>query len=768
MNLLTGQPTRELFLLAVFVLVFPVVAYVSTFPTQRFRNEITEWGNCDSATYKRFVEYQEKFGINEFVVVTWPGCNLNDPRVQQVTERIEAELADDIQQVSSGLKVYRDLRSRLNLSEAETLKRLRNAGVGDDGMSTAVGFNLTRASRFERPRVIEKLHEILNDADVDPAQASFAGLGHNLYSMDTEGLNSPFRMVPQIVLLAFGLTVLLVRHFWLAFFINVLGIFTGCLAFNFVYLAGVDMNAIIWPLPTLVMLLTVSAALHFLSYFENASRQFLNSRPNLIDETTSLSLQDRRQISHQAFRQAVKPVLCCTLTTALGLLSLLLSSSEPVRQFGYFGAISISAANCLLLLLFPPFLTWSRFAHHSKFKLNEPGKTAPRSRDWQWMVWFTARFRIPIIAIALIAMLYFSIGVPKIETGSNLRNFFPATHKVITDAAQVEASAGPLNSVELLLQFDNVDQQNDRLRVRGIEVLSSRIVADSPFESCISAATFAPQFKRRVNALQKTATNTKLKILKEELVEHGLLHVSTTSDQETWRVSCRFSADRKIDIPEASEQLKSIVNDVFFRDSQMVLKDEQMTTVTTGEFVLFDFVDRQFFRELLSTYAAAFAVISLVVLLVLRAPLAMLIALIPNLFPAVVVLGSTGQLGFRLDVASLMTASVALGIAVDDTLHFMLWWQKEKNSLDSDQSQQQHNSFAIESAMQYCGKAMLQTSLIIGCSIVLYGLCGFLPTVRFGLLLSAMMFAALIGDLILLPALLAKSQQHATRPERIH
>jgi len=244
-----------------------------------------------------------------------------------------------------------------------------------------------------------------------------------------------------------------------------------------------------------------------------------------------------------------------------------------------------------------------------------------------------------------------------------------------------------------------------------------------------------------------------LKVLRKKLVETGLLHIDTANNEETWRVSCRYSTLQKIELVGLSERLKKMASETFLSQGEPVLKGENLEVVATGEFVLFDFVDRQFFRELLITYATAFVLISLVVLVVLKSPWSMLIAFLPNLFPAAVVLGATGHLGFRLDVASLMTASVALGIAVDDTLHFMLWQKKVGR-------QQLRAGFvdgkaSIESALRHTGTAMLQTSVILGASIVLYAFCGFLPTVRFGILLSAMLFAALIGDLLLLPALSA-------------
>ena len=106
------------------------------------------------------------------------------------------------------------------------------------------------------------------------------------------------------------------------------------------------------------------------------------------------------------------------------------------------------------------------------------------------------------------------------------------------------------------------------------------------------------------------------------------------------------------------------------------------------------------------------------------------------------------MIGLPLDVASLMTASVALGIGVDDTLHYALWWRKRlEDGLDDKE--------AIVDTMHHCGVAMIQTSLVTGFSVFLYVFCGFLPTVRFGILLSSMLLAALLADLLLLPALLS-------------
>ena len=740
---------REKILLLIFVVTFPLVAYVSTLPPQRFRNDITEWGNRQSDTYQDFRKYREQFGINNYFVVTWPGCDLNDPRVEEVAEKIETELAGRTKQVSSGQRIYWKLQDKGGLSEKAALKRLRMNFVSETGLETAVGFNLTEVGRSDRAQIVNDLHEILRSSGVDPAFANFAGLGHNLYTLDKEGLESPFRMVPLIVLLAFALTILFVRNFWLAVFINALGIYTGCLSFNLIYLADIDMNAIIWPLPTLTMLLSISSSLHFLNYFRCADETRLQTdKP--VDVEQPLTWMEKRSIADRAVKFALKPTLCCTVTTSIGLLSLLLSTSLPVRQFGLFGAMSVVVANALMLLLFPPLLNLIGLA--DKYVADNANSIDHTSRrdGWSFLATFTRKFRWPIIAGCIAVLVFCVTGIPKIKTGSQLDNFLPTGHEALTDVAGVESSAGPLNSLELTLQFGDHDSQNDARRLRGLSALCNRIVMRTPVESCVSAATVAPRIRRNPTLSQKVVETTRIKRLKDELTETGMLSVEPDDGNETWRVSCRYSTSRHLDLPMLAMQVKSIVDQTFYRDDELIFQGESLDVTTTGEFILFDSIDRQFFQELLTTYATAFCVITIVVLLVLRTFRSWVTAILPNLFPAVVVLGVAGHLGYAFDVASLMTASVALGIAVDDTLHFLLWRQE----IGSD-----GKAHSIESTMRYCGLAMLQTSVILGVSLFLYAFCGFLPTVRFGILLSAMMFAALVGDLLLLPAIEATKIQ---------
>ncbi len=125
-----------------------------------------------------------------------------------------------------------------------------------------------------------------------------------------------------------------------------------------------------------------------------------------------------------------------------------------------------------------------------------------------------------------------------------------------------------------------------------------------------------------------------------------------------------------------------------------------------------------------------------------------LVSMIPNVFPVVLIFGAMGHRGLRVDIGTMMTASVAMGVAVDDTIHFLTWFRDGiRQGLE--------RKVAIKQAYGRVALAMTQTTLIGGLGLSVFALSTFTPTQRFGTMMLALLAAALVGDLILLPALLA-------------
>ena len=125
-----------------------------------------------------------------------------------------------------------------------------------------------------------------------------------------------------------------------------------------------------------------------------------------------------------------------------------------------------------------------------------------------------------------------------------------------------------------------------------------------------------------------------------------------------------------------------------------------------------------------------------------------LVSMIPNVFPVLVVFGVMCHLNIEIDIGTMMTASVAMGVAVDDTIHFLSWFRAH---LDEGMTRVE----AVIQSYRRVGPAMTQTTIVGGLGLFVFALSTFTPTQRFGTLMLVMLVAALAGDLILLPALLA-------------
>jgi predicted RND superfamily exporter protein len=169
---------------------------------------------------------------------------------------------------------------------------------------------------------------------------------------------------------------------------------------------------------------------------------------------------------------------------------------------------------------------------------------------------------------------------------------------------------------------------------------------------------------------------------------------------------------------------------------------------------------RTLLNSLTYSIGSAFVMISLVMMVLLRdwqgrlRPGNLLnvsggmVSMLPNVFPVILIFGAMGHLEILVDIGSMMTASVAMGVAVDDTIHFLNWFRSGIRQGLSRQA-------AILRAYSRVATAMTQTTAIGGLGLFVFALSTFTPTQRFGVLMLTLLVAALIGDLIMLPALLA-------------
>jgi len=151
--------------------------------------------------------------------------------------------------------------------------------------------------------------------------------------------------------------------------------------------------------------------------------------------------------------------------------------------------------------------------------------------------------------------------------------------------------------------------------------------------------------------------------------------------------------------------------------------------------------------DLLRSFGIAFIVITMIMMLLMRNFRLGLVAMVPNLLPILLVGGAMGFLAVPLDLANLLIASIVIGIAVDDTIHFLHHFR------EAHQESQDVNA-AIDFATHHAGRALVTTTIILAIGFSVYMLSQLTSLQRFGALIAVTVFVAVLVDLIFVPALL--------------
>jgi predicted RND superfamily exporter protein len=176
-------------------------------------------------------------------------------------------------------------------------------------------------------------------------------------------------------------------------------------------------------------------------------------------------------------------------------------------------------------------------------------------------------------------------------------------------------------------------------------------------------------------------------------------------------------------------------------------KIEDVSVVYTGVIPVVYKAQRELLNSLIESTCWSFSTITPLMMYVCGGVLAGLVVILPNALPVLVVFGGMGWLGIPVDIGSMMAASIALGVAVDDTIHFLAWFRDDFVALGD-------RKLAVLSAYRRSATATLQAALINGLGLSVFATSSFTPTKRFGWLMLAILIAGMVAELIMCPSLL--------------
>jgi predicted RND superfamily exporter protein len=490
---------------------------------------------------------------------------------------------------------------------------------------------------------------------------------------------------------------------------------------------GFSFNILTSMLTPLVVVLAIADDVHIVQHFDHELRV-----------TGS---------KEQAFKSAVRhlfiPLLGASGTTALGLLSLATSDVVAVRTFGIGAAIGVMVDFALSLTFVPTLLTLVR-----------PDREAPPQERWLMKPLQQAgRFAFShsgwVLAIVVTVTAVAGFGITRLRVDTNHINFFPKSHPLSQSAAVVDRQLSGIYSFNVLLEGppDSLQEPDTLARIERL----SRELEVLPF---VRKVTSVADYVKRVNQQLAggAADEYRLPSSREGIAQE--LFVFGLSDEGRDELSRVVASDYSR--AHIAVKLASMSSDLVFAQIQTA---ERLATAAfagsavrptvTGSGRLFATLDHYLVVSQLSSFATAFLTVFAVIFVVFRSVRFGALGIVANTFPVLTVLGCMGWLDISLNVATVMVASVALGIVDDDTIHFIGRYRREvatgAGTLE-----------AIELASMHEGRAALTTTIINALSYTVLMVSEYRPTAWFGSLLAVTMTLAFITEVFLVPAVIAR------------
>jgi predicted RND superfamily exporter protein len=726
----SGWLVASMVTLAVMAASVPLIARSAVAVLRVESTTALEWVPRDFEPRRAYEEFVREFESGDVVVLSWPGCELGAPALERLVAAVSANGGPRdaagrpwFDAVATGSTVLEKLVAPpLALDRDEAVERLRGVLVGPDGRTTCVVIGFTRAGLADRRPALQWITDVVRrTAIADDAAVHMAGPVVDNVAVDaaSNGSFDSFAAPAGVVVLL--LTWWSLRSFGYACLVFVLSLWCVGLSFTTMHACGDRMNPVLIVMPVLVLVLGVSAGIHLINYLVEA-----------------LAEGGGRGVATRAVRLGWLPCLLSAGTTAIGLFSLVISELEPIRTFGFHGSIAVMATLACMFLVVPGiFERWPIPPRRSAGAAG-PGLARPFSAG-------VIRHAPAIVLLFFAAMAVAGAGVPWIRTSVRIDTLFGADSRVIRDYAWIEEHIGPLVPIEVVLHFaaDSPAQPAERFDL--LKQVSERLATTADADTVMSAALFLPDASRGTGPLAAARRRIAARRLERSLTAiDDMKYIRAQDGAQLWRATARISALRDVDYGALLGLVEEDIGPIVAAAGG---ESRGIAAACTGVMPLVHAIQNTLLSDLFTSFLSACGLITVVMMLVERGVAAGLVSMVSNVFPMILMFGLLGWSRTPLDVGSVMTASIALGMAIDGTLHFLTFYRR---AIDAGREP----AAAVQAAFDHCAAAMTQSTVVCGLGILTFSASSFAPTSRFAVMLALLLAAALAGDLVLLPAML--------------
>jgi predicted RND superfamily exporter protein len=494
----------------------------------------------------------------------------------------------------------------------------------------------------------------------------------------------------------------------------------------------------------LLLILTISLTVHVLVKVNELKKENHNFKEALSESVNQMFL----------------PCFFAALTTAIAFLSLLLGDLKPVIEFGKMMAFGISIAFISTFTLLPSLLSIiGNIPTKDRLNLHKITNS---------ILGFSKANTSTIYILFVLSFAALLFGASRLEVENRFIDYFDKNTEIHQGMLEIDTYLGGTSTLDIIIKepdFEDLNIEfNDDLfeddlfeddgsnasgywwnvyTLAQLEEIHDYLDSLPEIGKVLSVSS-GIKLARLIND-GNDLNDLELALLRSVLPEdirETLLYSYINKDDSIVRISTRVNESAS-DL-NRKELLEKINYDL---QTKFNLSEDQFEL--TGLAVLYNNMLQSLFSSQIGSLSLVFIVIALMLLLIFKSLKIMLIGLMPNIFVAISVIGLLGILGIPLDIMTITVAAISVGMAVDNTIHYIYRYKKEIKITKSPDS-------ALVNAHTTTGRAIFYTAATIAAGFSILALSNFFPTRLFGIFTALAMLIAFVSSLSLLPNLLVK------------
>jgi len=556
----------------------------------------------------------------------------------------------------------------------------------------------------------------------------------------------------DIIVFGIGVFIFIILTLWLIFrnikwvIMPLLGCATSVIMMiGLLGLIGWKVTVISSNFIALMLILNMAMNIHVTVRFLQLKKEF----PQLTKEEAVL----------EASQKMMMPILYTVLTTICAFLSLVFSGIKPIIDFGWMMTLGLIVSLLVTFLLLPSLL--NLFSSNDEINIKDTEKSFITSMLGS----FTKKNKILIFGSTIIIIIFSIVGISKLEVENSFINYFDKETEIYKGMKKIDEDLGGTTPLSIILKFpvkkqtsneedefsewddDETDNNENKAKYWFTRDKMDKIIKVHDYLDSLpeigKVLSFGSILRVAEDLNNKKLQSLEIAVLYSKIpneIKKEIINPYISVDKDEARISVRIKDS--LENLRRDELIKKIKNDLHTK-----LGLDKNEYKLTGVLILFNNLLQSLFKSQILTLGIVMLGIFLMFLILFRNINLSFIGVVPNFIAAFFILGIIGLLGIPLDMMTITIAAITIGIAVDNSIHYIYRFKEEFKKINN------YNK-TLDRCHSTVGIAILNTSITIVFGFSILVLSNFIPTIYFGVFTGIAMLLAMISVLTLLPKLI--------------